>query len=768
MKRIKLLLPLLFVFFQTLSFAQTTPIDTIILNCGGFFTDTGDITSDYAANEDQVFLLCPDNTSGPLGTHIQLDFQSLELAEGDSIRFYDGNLVDPATLIQPDSLTTPFTITATAANTSGCLSVHFTSDSTNQAAGWLADINCFTICQAIELNIQNSAPAIDTGIIASCLGQTITLNSTGIYPQNGLYYDQLDSTSIFEWDLGDGTTAIGRDILHTYANPGIYFVDLTISDPFGCSNSDSLALAVHIAPPPTFMPGGIETDICLGDTICLEAAVDTLSPSAAILVETDTIVYTPQNVETDSFPIPDGVGASYQSSITFTHFELGATLEDISQLERICLVIEHSWLFDLDIHLNCPDGTTIILQNQEFISNETYLGIPFTGDDINTPNPPEPGIGFEYCWTADAINGTWTEFVTQFDPPTLPSDDYAPFEDLSNLIGCPLNGEWTLTITDQWASDNGWAFGWGINFAPELCPISNQVLGPFTTPITDYGWQEHPDAVLVTPDSICVVPTNVGEQFYTFEVMDDFGCSYSDSIAVNVGAAEATIIGELFLCFGDSIVLSAETGTDFLWNTGDTTQSILVAEEGSYQVTVSDGMNCIDSAEVMIQFFELPIIMPNLVEDTFCINEMDIVLLDESLPDLIFYGDGITNGLFQPEDVGIGIHPILFDYITPEGCTLTDSLAVWVEGGDCITNTPQLRNDAQVTLLPNPSNGVFSVLIENWEGVKQIELYSAQAQRIHAKSSAEQQIFFSGLSSGVYFIRIEDQNFTLTKKVIVY
>ena len=46
-------------------------------------------------------------------------------------------------------------------------------------------------------------------------------------------------------------------------------------------------------------------------------------------------------------------------------------------------------------------------------------------------------------------------------------DYYLPADDFSQLVGCPLNGRWTIQVCDTWSGDNGFLFGWGMVFNPE-------------------------------------------------------------------------------------------------------------------------------------------------------------------------------------------------------------------------------------------------------------------------------------------------------------
>jgi len=60
-------------------------------------------------------------------------------------------------------------------------------------------------------------------------------------------FSALGSTS---WDFGDGETADGTDVTHTFATAGTYTVTARSSDVFGSSSSDSRTVTVAAPPPP--------------------------------------------------------------------------------------------------------------------------------------------------------------------------------------------------------------------------------------------------------------------------------------------------------------------------------------------------------------------------------------------------------------------------------------------------------------------------------------------------------------------------------------
>ncbi|MCO6478078.1 MAG: proprotein convertase P-domain-containing protein [Phaeodactylibacter sp.] len=508
--------------------------------CSGLFVDSGGNNAGYSANENSTITICPGNS----GDYIQLSFSGVDIDSLDSFCFYDGSDASGDPMVCYANNFYPartFLVQATAANPSGCLTITFQSDGSGQGDGWNADIRCITACQNIFVGLADSDPApmpTDTGWIDICPGERVSFNGQGFYPQNGVNYQHSDFTSEFTWDFGDGTMAVGPEVSHVYDEPGGYIVQLFIRDQRGCTSLNYLNQRVRVATYPDFSAGGnLPDEICVGDTIALNASLDTLDPGSAISVMTTEGSFQTAGVLSDSLPLPDGTGTSYETSISFSDFSPGQTLTNINQLLGICVSMEHSWMYDLDVELQCPDGTRIVLQDQDFITNEVHLGEPFEADDSNTPFPPGQGVGYDYCWTPNSTNGTWTEYAQSNDPGgpfeyVLPSGDYESFQPLNRLVGCPLNGEWTIIVTDRWASDNGWIFEWSINFDPALYPA----LETYRPQILDFEWKNTPSIFEYSPDSLRIMasPRNAGTASFNFTVFDDYGCTHDTSVAITV------------------------------------------------------------------------------------------------------------------------------------------------------------------------------------------------------------------------------------------
>ena len=552
------------------AFAQSYEMDgTPITDCGGFFYDSGGSTGDYGSDESFTTTICSDGTDG---THIQLIFSAVDLQAGDEICFFDGTDTSSPLACNGDfNVGSPFIIQATAANTSGCLTITFNSDGSGESAGWQADINCIASCQTILADLVSTDPIVspvDTGYIDICQGDRVFFNGAGIYPQDGIVYSHSDLTSSFEWDFGDGNIGLGPNVSHTYPDAGGYIVQLTITDQFGCNNTNFINQRVRVSTNPSFaLLDNIPGEVCSGDTIELNAVVNDTMNNFTVGVNPNQGSFPTAGSRSDSLALPDGTGVAYETSIGFSNFSPGQVVTNVNDIVSICVVMEHSWMRDLEISLECPDGTSIILHDHPGQNGgEVFLGDPFEADE--SLSQPIPGTGAEYCWTPNATNGTWIEYANNVLTPfqnTLPEGNYSTFDPMSDLLGCPLNGEWTIRVEDLWGVDNGFIFEWSIAFDPSLYPN----IETFTPQIVDYNWMDNPTIFFQTNDSIAAAPQNAGTASYSFQITDDFGCSYDTTVFIAVlppthpdcfsCPPTEPLLTDTVICDGGVVQIDAET-----------------------------------------------------------------------------------------------------------------------------------------------------------------------------------------------------------------
>ena len=138
--------------------------------------------------------------------------------------------------------------------------------------------------------------------------------------------------------------------------------------------------------------------------------------------------------------------------------------------------------------IETPDG--------ESPQSKIFVGLGFgnpnhtdntTTDHICDAAYNASGTGLDYCWSANPEYSYATGYVyspanhivgVEAEPYVKPSNEeahtnfYHPFQDFSNLIGCPLNGTWTVQICDSWALDNGYIFNWSLALSDDKLPDS--------------------------------------------------------------------------------------------------------------------------------------------------------------------------------------------------------------------------------------------------------------------------------------------------------
>ncbi|WP_417854518.1 PKD domain-containing protein, partial [Xanthomarina gelatinilytica] len=529
----KIIFPIIALLFSLTALSQ----DVIMQNgtssqCSGIFYDSGGATGNYGDGESFVYTICPENP----GQQVQLDFIAFSTQlNADIMTIYDGpDTASPAFGVfsggGPGN--NPGLVTATLSNTSGCLTIEFVSDAAGATTGWEATISCLTPCQTIVSQLDSASPTPNgDGYIRVCPDEEITLTGSGNFSVDG-------TGATYEWDLGDGNTISGQTATFSYSTPGVYIVNLNITDtntsvnPNGCSNTNLINQVIQVGTEADFTgTQAASTTLCFGDSTTIDAVVN----------PTDFINDCTPPVSGTTY-LPDGNGAVYQTCITVDCYDSAQTLTDVNQLVNICLNIEHSYLGDLDIVIVSPNGQQVSLKNYPG-GGGTYLG-GANDDGTNTP-----GVGADYCFsmsgTTTLVNGP--TIIAGTNPPnnSIAPGTYLPAQSFNALLGSPLNGDWCIRVTDHLNYDNGYIFSWGLEFDPNLQPPELS----FTPIIVSESWDPDPSITNTTGNTITVQPTTEGQHCYTYRVVDDFGCEYTEQVCIDVLPEIVTEApNNLFLC----------------------------------------------------------------------------------------------------------------------------------------------------------------------------------------------------------------------------
>jgi PKD repeat protein len=107
----------------------------------------------------------------------------------------------------------------------------------------VTDVTGLTATQDFTVDISNVAPSVDAGPAKTSLwGLPVAFHANGSDPS------PIDNASLlYSWDFGDPASpvgAVGQDVAHTYANPGLYTATVTVTDLDGATGTATVAVTV--------------------------------------------------------------------------------------------------------------------------------------------------------------------------------------------------------------------------------------------------------------------------------------------------------------------------------------------------------------------------------------------------------------------------------------------------------------------------------------------------------------------------------------------
>ena len=600
-------------------------------DCGFSFVDDGATAADASPNADFTMTFCPDLPVDPV---LNFSFNLFALGAGDTLFMW---LSDEA-VGPPDDVFTGSELQSQniwsqmnddVTNATGCITWQFTSDAADNS-NWTAFVSCEEPCLPPEAIVQTTVGgAVETVPLQVCAGEEIDFDGSGSTAAEDFLIAN------WEWDFDDGSVdSSGPQVSHSFEEPGVYNVQLTITDNNDCENTNLVDHLIQVSTPTSFVGTTQDLSICTGEEYPVQGVAEGILYVDAPNVDFGGGLF-----------IPDDQTQCFSSSIVYTAFSSGQVVQSPADIENLFINFEHSFMGDLTITFLCPNGNAMGVHQQG--GGSTFLGVPVDVDG----QPNDEGIGYDYYWSSDATNGTWSENAGG----TLPSGTYESAQPWTLLEGCPLNGTWTIEVCDSWASDNGFIFDWSVNFDASLFPedlsFTPQVgadcdssfwTGPF---IVDDGGN---------CSDISILPENQGTFEYIYTATNNFGCTSSDTMVVTVldgPEVEFDAMGYTW-CPGGAVDLSATAtnvapGTTLEWSwdasegdlgsfTGNNSEGSAVLDglDAPADVTVTINMTggeideCLASDVAPVGIYPPPSLGPDQTFFGLCLGETHLLVPD--------------------------------------------------------------------------------------------------------------------------------------------
>lgn len=534
------------------------------------FVDT-DVSGDYGNNEAHEYGFCTDGTGGANGLYVVFEASKFDIHESDTLYVYNGNSATSRIIAKLNNSNKPTdSLFTDGCSEGGCIYFKFVSDGTDVGKGWEATVGCKFVCQKISLSVAGSIDINGQSVLIRCAGESTSFNAVTNYAcastNNPHSYFQLDGNTTFNWTFGDGGTGIGSTVYHTFGEGGLFSTSLQVTDAKGCkqnfvSGQDGFPL-IKVSGRPIFGElKAVSDSICFGDTAYLVGGLDTnkaqdggFQPNVQRpfvgIQKHDQLYLGPQQ---------DPVFTSKATGAGFN----GQTVSASSDIDKICINLEHSGIGDLKMKITCPNGQSAVLMDE--VSLGTGPKSTFLGDANNSVFKIDPGESMTYCFTESGTFGTMTteNAAGNYVPSSVVSGNdiltpgsYSSQESFAGLVGCPLDGEWTVEIEDNELANDGYLFSWQIHFNASLAgnipPQQTKLVRGFWISNPDIFWTNNVDSAQVAPQY------SGGNMDYMYRVQDENGCQF-DSIVKLYVASEIDINAgyDTLLCPGDPYRLSA-------------------------------------------------------------------------------------------------------------------------------------------------------------------------------------------------------------------
>lgn len=513
------------------------------------------------------------------------------------------------------SVTTVYTLTAS--NSGGCVS---------------SDV--------VTVTVDNTPFANAGSDINLCYGSSATLNASG------------GATYVWSPPQGLSNTGIPNPVVTTTITTS-YTVTVTTSG--GCVSTD--VVVVNAKPLPMVDAGSNQT-ICQGNSVVM-------NPSTT----GTTYTWSPSGV----FDFPNSYAPTATlggtSTLTLTVSDGTCTASDVVTVSVTPLPLANA---GNDVTICTGTSATLTATG-----GSTYTWTPSSGlDNPNSASPvANPSVTTSYTVIVGDNGCTATDVVSVIVTNSLVIDagvDQTICDGQSTTMIATGGSTYTWTPSSGLSANTGYSVvanptittTYTVNAGSGGCSASDEIT-IFVNPTPTVSISAIGNTTFCVGGSVDLVASSSASSYtwntgattssITATTSDNYyvtvsngSCTATSSvIAVTVyspSVASITPASSATFCAGGSVVLSANTGTNYAWSTGATTQTINVSVAGIYSVSVDDLYGCAAATTASIEV----VVNPNpstptitaLGPSSICIG--DSVILSTDVADAYLWSNGAT------------------------------------------------------------------------------------------------------------------------------
>jgi len=224
------------------------------------------------------------------------------------------------------------------------------------------------------------------------------------------------------------------------------------------------------------------------------------------------------------------------------------------------------------------------------------------------------------------------------------------------------------------------------------------------------------------------------------------------------------------VCDGEMITLHTESTGEYLWNTQETTQSIVVSSDGSYSVSVTDGDPQCQSTSVPVAITFKPSPTAAFTMDGVLSAGSSIAFTNGSTDAVDWnwdFGDGGSSAEKNPSySYGEeGDYTVTLTVTGGNGCEDVSSQNVGIITG---AEAGLIR---ELKVYPNPINQdkLLIIVPDNFDDELELLILNSQGRQVKRTllSKNENIISVSDLSVGMYFVRLKSKERSFIQKIVI-
>ncbi|KAB2813873.1 T9SS type A sorting domain-containing protein [Phaeocystidibacter luteus] len=277
---------------------------------------------------------------------------------------------------------------------------------------------------------------------------------------------------------------------------------------------------------------------------------------------------------------------------------------------------------------------------------------------------------------------------------------------------------------------------------------------------TGFRWYEGSTLVSTSVDHMGLF--SQPGQFQISLVAYDTACSDSITKTITMVDPSVDLGADTAVCLSAGYMLSAGANRDsVMWSTGETTNTIVVNQPGTYQVTTYTN-KCMGVDSIVISGLTEPEVQ--LGADTaICVGDTLYLDVTQSGSATYLWNDGSTSATYAVG--GPGQYYVMVT--SGDGCMAADTIEVTLDS--CFASL--IENEISLSIYPNPTSGSIQIKSESFDSGTTLEVLSVSGQRVtlrELETGVEvQTVDLSELNSGVYMIRISNELGATTRRIII-